>query len=113
MHDIVVNLEIVEEGDDNTDGVENVIQKLVNAVTQRIETMRVRSQIDLDPEMLNSSEIVVDNNNDPLSENYLNVTEEECVCKNWDHLGICHQCQVVSYSRCSFKITMRKNDELE
>ena len=34
-----------------------------------------------------------------MPENYLDVTEEECVYENWGHSGICHQRQVVSVNQ--------------
>ena len=67
-------------------------------LTERMDNLRAGGEIDLDAEMLNSG-ITVDNDNHPLPENYLNVTEEECVYENWGHSGICHQRQGVNVNQ--------------
>ena len=90
INETVVEAQVVEEAVDNTDEASDAVDKLI----ARLSNLRTGGEIDYGDAELNNSGIVVENDNDPLPENYRNVSSEECVYTNWGHSGICHRRQI-------------------
>ena len=61
----------------------------MDEITQRIVSRRTGGEVEIHAEMLKSV-FVVENNNHLLPENYLKVTEEECLYEHWGCTGIYH-----------------------
>ena len=83
-NETVVQAEVVEDAagspDEDTDAVDALITRLAN--------LQTGAEIDAE---INHSGIVIENDNDPLPENYQTVPNEECVYEDWGHSGVCHR----------------------
>ena len=103
-NETVVEAEVVEEAagspDEDTDAVDALITRLAN--------LHTGAEIDAE---INHSGVVIENDNDPLPENYQNVTDEECVYEDWGHTGVYHRRQIVALNhKPSLKV--RYNEKL-
>ena len=86
--------------DEDTDAIDALISRLAN--------LRTGAEINAE---INHSGIVIENDNDPLPENYHNLTNEECVYEDWGHTGVCHRRQIVAMNhKPSLKV--RYNEKL-
>ena len=62
---------------------------------EQVTNLHVGGKIDIYGELLNCR-LVIENDNDPLPENYPTVANEECTYEEWGHSGICHRRQIVA-----------------
>ena len=88
----MVEAEVVREAVDNPDETPDAVDELI----ARPSNLRAGGEIDHTNAELNTSDIVVENNNCPLPENYRNVSNEECIYGNWGHSGVYHRRQIIS-----------------